>query len=141
MTQTIVYSSYVNIPDNVDLKSKPAWLDDMVEKASAYNSRKNIYGVLGYTSGKILQLIEGDAHEIQALFSKISDDSRHKNVRILMNLKDSTRIFPDWRTVLEPDMTATILFRDFLFAHIDDLVELTEPQADEFIFFIDHIFN
>ena len=31
MTQTIVYSSYVNIPDNVDLKSKPAWLDDMVD--------------------------------------------------------------------------------------------------------------
>ena len=62
-------------------------------------------------------------------------------MRILLNLKDSTRIFPDWRMVLQPDKTASVLFRDFLYAHIDHLVEMTESESDELIYFIDHIFN
>lgn len=141
MTQTIVYSSYANLPDNCDPERRPEWLDDLVEKASIKNRTLNISGVLGYKNGKILQLIEGETDEIQRLFGKILDDALHRDVRTLIKLDDSTRIFTDWGMVLEPEMTASLSFRDFLYAHIDNLVEMSASESDELIFFVDHIFH
>ncbi|MFT6408562.1 MAG: hypothetical protein ACJAQ6_001982 [Arenicella sp.] len=141
MVQTIVYTSRATLPDGATPGAKPVWLDSLVERAAAKNMNHNISGVLSYKAGRIIQLIEGESAQIQSLYAKISNDNRHQNVLILLNIKDSQRAFLDWGMVLEASIDSSSLFRDFLHAHFEQLVEMTEHQSDELIFFIDHIFS
>lgn len=140
MLQTIVYTSRATLPDGADPNAKPVWLDSLVEHAVANNKIANISGVLSYNSGRIIQLIEGDPVHIKNLFAKISNDNRHQNVLILLDINDSQRVFRDWGMVLEVNIQSSSLFRDFLHAHFDQLLEMSESQSDELIFFIDHVF-
>ncbi len=141
MTQTIVYTSRANLFEGENPASKPVWLDRLVELACARNKALNISGVLAYKNGRLIQLIEGESHDIQRLFGKIVNDTRHRNVRTLLDIENSQRAFLNWGMVLEADIDASSLFRDFLYAHFEHLVEMGEQQSDELIFFIDHIFN
>ncbi|MGI4739823.1 MAG: BLUF domain-containing protein [Janthinobacterium lividum] len=48
-------------------------------------------------SGHFMQLLEGPAQEIQALFAKIHQDSRHAHVQIINYYEATVRWFADWR--------------------------------------------
>ena len=45
-----------------------------------HNSEKNITGLLLYDQGTFCQVLEGEAEDVHALFSKILKDERHTNV-------------------------------------------------------------
>lgn len=140
MTQTILYTSHAKLHQDEDSAAKPLWLDHLVEQAGTNNKIRNISGVLSYKDGKIIQLIEGEPAQLQNLFAKISNDSRHRDLHILLDIKDSQRTFTDWSMVLEANIETSSLFREFLFAHFDNLVEMTDNQRDDLIFFIDNVF-
>lgn len=140
MTQTILYTSRARLHQGADPATKPLWLDRLVERASTNNKTLNISGVLSYKDGKIIQLIEGEPAQLNDLFAKISNDTRHQELQVLLDIKDSQRVFADWNMVLEANIETSLLFRDFLFAHFEDLVEMNDHQREELIFFIDRVF-
>lgn len=61
-----------------------------------YNAEHNITGVLFYSAGHFVQLLEGDMGVIHKLFEKIASDCRHKNVKLLVLRPAERRIFSDW---------------------------------------------
>jgi hypothetical protein len=140
MTQTIVYTSHARLPDGADINAKPSWLNQLVKQANINNKALNISGVLSYKNGKVFQLIEGQPELLQRLFAKIADDIRHQNLIVLLDIKNSRRTFRDWSMVLEANMETSALFREFLFVHFESLVEMSDGQRDELIFFIDQVF-
>jgi len=141
MTQTIVYTSRVTLPAGADPNAKPVWLESLAVEASVKNKLRNISGVLSYKEGRIIQLIEGDSTSVERLYATISDDTRHQDVHILFKIEDSQRMFLDWGMVLEANIQSSSSFRDFLYVHFDHLVEMTENQSNELLFFIDHVFH
>lgn len=60
------------------------------------NAKLAITGVLFYSAGHFVQLLEGDAGDINDLFEKIASDRRHHNVRLLTLRPAEQRIFEDW---------------------------------------------
>lgn len=140
MLQTIVYTSRAILPEGASAADKPMWLDSLVARAISKNRERNISGVLSYKNGRIIQLIEGEPAQLQNLYTKILSDKRHTDVFILLDIKDSQRFFSKWGMVLEADIESSSLFRDFLHVNFDHLVEMTEQQSNEIMFFIDHIF-
>lgn len=61
------------------------------------NALLDITGILIYRDGIFIQLLEGDKKTISELYtSKIAKDERHKDCRVLMNLENQARIFPQW---------------------------------------------
>jgi len=140
MTRTIVYTSYAILPDGADVNAKPVWLDSLVERAATKNKSLNISGVLSYKDGRIIQLIEGGSAELENLFSNISNDDRHQSMMLLLDIKDSQRIFSDWGMVFEADVQASSLFKEFLIAHFDNLIDMNDDQENEMIFFADNVF-
>ncbi|MGM1057278.1 MAG: BLUF domain-containing protein [Bacteroidota bacterium] len=53
---------------------------DLFEYVNDFNNSHGITGVLLYAETNFFQLIEGEEKEIKSLYSRIENDSRHKNI-------------------------------------------------------------
>jgi hypothetical protein len=60
------------------------------------NAVTEVTGSLFYNGGWFLQVLEGPAATLSALYSKIERDPRHKNSRVLYNEPARFRTFPRW---------------------------------------------
>lgn len=60
------------------------------------NTAKNITGLLLYSEGVFIELLEGDKMEVILAYKKIEIDREHKNLIILSTGESTGRIFPDW---------------------------------------------
>jgi hypothetical protein len=60
------------------------------------NQRDGISGALICRHDIYLQLVEGPADMIDALFARISRDDRHTNIQLLLEEDASERMFPAW---------------------------------------------
>lgn len=72
-------------------------------QARRNNPRSDITGALICRADLYLQLIEGPAENIDALFEQIKQDDRHANVRVVSSSMAANRLFPDW-AMLDDEM-------------------------------------
>jgi hypothetical protein len=79
-----------------------AILSAILMTARRNNARRGITGALICRHDIYLQLIEGDADAIDALFARISEDDRHLAVTLLSRAAAPDRIFPDWAMLHDP---------------------------------------
>lgn len=76
-------------------------LTALVEQSKAWNQAQQITGLLCYRStGHFVQVLEGNAREVSALFARIQQDKRHYQVQALSDYASATRWFPDWKMAL-----------------------------------------
>lgn len=84
------------------------------------NAQLQITGVLFYSAGHFVQLLEGEPAMIRALFAKIKGDPRHCEVKLLVERLANRRVFPDWSMgLLDLDEFSAAERRD-----LDELVRL-----------------
>ena len=69
---------------------------DIVAVAKAQNPPHEITGVLFFTRGKFLQVIEGPEDELRQLMRNIEADTRHKNVQYVIDTPVARRGFAQW---------------------------------------------
>lgn len=69
---------------------------DMLHESRAYNSIDNISGVLMYGNGTFIQIIEGEQENVNDLFTRILRDSRHKEVKLILDSFVDSRYFSNW---------------------------------------------
>lgn len=68
----------------------------ILNKAKPNNAAIDVTGSLFYNGGWFLQVLEGPAATLTALYEKISKDARHKNLRLLYNEPAEFRTFTRW---------------------------------------------
>lgn len=70
----------------------------LTEISNNNNMSRGITGCMVYASGYFLQLLEGDQDEVDSLYKKIQQDTRHKNSRILIEneVDESKRLYGKW---------------------------------------------
>jgi len=66
-------------------------------RARGKNERLGISGLLLHDRGSFLQVLEGDAEVLNALFATIASDKRHSRVVQLLNRQIDQRRFADWK--------------------------------------------
>lgn len=75
----------------------------------ATNARLGVTGVLLYSEGQVMQVLEGEAPVVHHLFAAIAGDARHRSVTKLADGPVDGRAFADWsmrfRTVPPADFT------------------------------------
>jgi len=71
-------------------------LEDIREVSVRKNRENAITGVLFYSAGHFVQLLEGEPGEVRRLFDTIARDPRHRNVRLLIERPAERRVFGDW---------------------------------------------
>lgn len=73
-------------------------LTTLVEQSQAWNDSHGVTGLLCYSSsGHFVQVLEGDAAQVHAVFANIQQDKRHHHVQVLSDCATATRWFADWR--------------------------------------------
>jgi len=69
---------------------------DILKTARKRNADNDVTGVLLYSEGTFIQVLEGQPHNIDQIFGSISNDKRHKNIIKLVEAKLDKKYFPDW---------------------------------------------
>lgn len=65
-------------------------------RAQSENMKHEITGLLIYSEGVFLQIIEGTNAAIDSLYAKISRDPRHSELDLLTRTVSATRMFSKW---------------------------------------------
>jgi len=92
----LMYSSYAT--GAVDATT----LDHILEVARANNEKLGITGILLYRQGRFFQYLEGAEHKVKALYESICHDTRHDQLRVLMQQPLAARRFSEWSMGYEP---------------------------------------
>lgn len=92
----------------------------ILEKSSIYNKRENITGVLCQGSGLWLQVLEGERHQVNVLYSRIMASRDHHNIELLSMEETTQRRFGQW------SMALVHLSKD------DPMVQMAHPEFDPY---------
>lgn len=88
--QQLVYQSKVTVPFSVEQ------LENLLRPWRIYNHSQHISGLLLYGDDDIIQVIEGPAESVHALYQTIAADSRHYDVITLADGPIPERAFAEW---------------------------------------------
>ncbi len=86
--QVIYVSTPVGFDDTI--------LDSILIQSQRNNKQNEITGALICRSDLFLQYLEGPAHKIDFIYSKIKLDSRHTDVKLLEDGRSKRRLFSNW---------------------------------------------
>ena len=90
MLTTLIYiSSALREMDDAEL-------DQLLVEARAQNLALDITGMLLYSGGTFMQVLEGERDTVLRLYARIINDPRHKDVTLIEHETCETRCFPDW---------------------------------------------
>jgi len=73
----------------------PVGLSGIFRTARTQNINFNITGLLSYKNGRYIQILEGDDDNINQLMANLIGDSRHQNMKVLMDFRIDDRSFPE----------------------------------------------
>lgn len=84
------------------------YLSDLVDKNEAdiapilqsavkHNSKNGITGMLLYSGGNFLQVLEGEKAAVDETYARICRDPRHRNAVLLVEEEVTERHFPNWQ--------------------------------------------
>lgn len=83
-----------------DMTTDDLW--PLLRHARRYNSAHGVGGLLLYKGRRFIQVVEGAPKEVHALMKRIRRDSRHRNVRVMMEDSQGARLFKDWSMAFMP---------------------------------------
>ena len=86
-------------------------LGQILARSRAWNLSHGLTGVLLFSAGSIMQVLEGSREEVQYIFDRISLDARHANVVKLADGPIARRQFEQWSMafkVVEPEAYARL---------------------------------
>jgi len=90
MPYRVIYSSESATPMQTDE------LEDILEGARESNAEVGITGALVYVDGYFLQVLEGEAEDVQELMERIEKDVRHEAVTVLKRGEEPAALFNEW---------------------------------------------
>ena len=71
-------------------------LDEVLTASRRNNAMLGITGLLLYIEGGFLQVLEGDERPLRELYTRIGEDRRHWNVRLMLDREVRERSFVGW---------------------------------------------
>lgn len=111
-------------------------LEKLLLGAHHYNTRHGITGMLLYAEGTFFQVLEGAPADVEKLFARISHDTRHGHVTVIINEPIASRAFSCWsmgHAELTPvELDAIVGTSDF-FNSGHSLLDISEGRAKKLL--------
>ena len=92
----------------------------ILEKSNIYNKKENITGLLCQGTGLWMQVLEGERHQVNVLYSRIMASRHHHNIELLSMEEITHRQFGQW------SMALVHLSKD------DPMVQMAHPEFDPY---------
>lgn len=71
-------------------------LESIHASALRHNKGNSVTGMLLFHKGYFLQVLEGDPNDVLVTYHRICHDTRHKEIRLLVEQSTKDRHFPNW---------------------------------------------
>jgi hypothetical protein len=78
----------------------PEELNQLVERSRSNNASLGITGVLLYSAGVFIQLLEGEKAAVEKLYQNIQSDKGHYEIKCLVEEAITERSCPQWEMAL-----------------------------------------
>ncbi|TGD76809.1 BLUF domain-containing protein [Hymenobacter wooponensis] len=120
--QVLYHSRASRSPTDMDLQQ-------LLAESRAYNKQHQITGLLLYSHGRYVQVLEGRGQVVQALYARIQQDPRHEQVCTLYHGPGAQRRFADWHMEFQhlPDPTAV----DHMLTALQAAASRTERSVED----------
>ena len=79
----------------------PDELARILQESRRNNAAAGVTGVLLYSGGNVMQVLEGSQDAVEATYDRICEDPRHRAVSVLYRGQADERSFPDWAMGLQ----------------------------------------
>jgi hypothetical protein len=114
-----------------DATSPPTWstLEQITRGAQRNNRQLEITGLLIYSSGHFIQMLEGPPGTVGRLYDKISVDPRHRDLETLLDQHDCERLVADWSMAMLNLERADQVQRDRFRTLVDDVRNADEADG------------
>ncbi len=109
-------------------------LETLINKSAAFNEQAGITGFLFYKKDQFIQYIEGQEVYVNALMSRIRDDTRHQVLCVRDQPGLSSRRYGDWNMRLIKDVISMeLVLMDYLYALYGSIQSIQEinPEQDQ----------
>jgi len=90
----MTFTQLVYVSDLVDKNETE--LGPILESAVRHNRDDDITGMLLYSDGNFLQVLEGANAQVHQTYERICSDDRHRNITLIAELEVPERQFGDW---------------------------------------------
>lgn len=113
-------------------------INDLLKVSRENNQKNGITGLLLYSEGNFMQILEGEKEVVESTYNKIQNDARHRNIILIANEPIKQRNFSEWK------MGYSIVDPEFLNKHPEiNPFELKKPSKIDTIIttFIDTFLN
>lgn len=120
---SLVYSSFAT--ESFD----DTQLQDLLTQSRRANTEHEITGMLLYRRGRFIQFLEGPEDRVRALVARISVDTRHQGVRVMLDGHPESREFPEWTMGYEPVNEPTGPAPDGFRSTFDDLENVEDTDS------------
>ena len=134
----IFYSSKSTMADDEVEENLAA----IVESCTRHNKADGVTGVLFYENRYFVQALEGEEAAVRETFDRVKRDTRHTDVKLLVDEPIEERSFPDWAMdtffvrhpeLVDSDMIALIhkIYERSFPINTKDLVDFHKKMVDE----------
>ena len=91
-------------------------LKKLLLRARLRNHESNVTGILVYHECNFLQALEGDETAVRTIYSRIENDARHGDIRVLHSNGSlgKRRLFGDWSMAFADAHDAPLLLKGFI---------------------------
>jgi len=96
---------------------------DILQVSRQNNTQRGLTGMLLYSEGTFIQLLEGDEEGLRLTYDSIENDGRHKNIIKMVEGKNEQRIFPEW----------SMGFKSASAAELQEFQGYIDPNRPEFL--------
>ena len=74
----------------------PEDLQFILEQSNRNNQNRNVTGMLLYKNKTFMQVLEGEKENVENLYALITTDSRHRDLKLLVDEEIEQRNFSEW---------------------------------------------
>ena len=78
------------------VKDEPEILAAILDSSERNNKRNNITGMMSYSDGNVMQVLEGEKETVLKTYQAVQLDLRHYDIFLLLEEEIATRIFASW---------------------------------------------
>lgn len=139
--QRLVYASRATFPPSRTAGTIEVEVARILMQSRRHNPRNGLVGALYYSDGHFFQVLEGPAAAVDALYSRLHDDPRHRDLLLLIRQRVASMSFSGWAMKYVPnaaEVKALMAEHDqdrfdpyrFEAPLIDDMVSLLLKGAD-----------
>lgn len=99
----LTYASRSTFPSVRDGAALPPEVGSILVQSRRNNARRRLVGGLYFADGCFFQVLEGRPEDVEALYARLQDDPRHRDLRVLDRREIEAPAFGAWAMKHVPD--------------------------------------